>query len=65
PTRPTISKIWKAHENADFQVFFCLSFIQVSRSARAGMTRHPVPLSGQLSAENSKPPQCCPTTNAL
>jgi hypothetical protein len=24
PTRPTISKIWKAHENADFQIFFCL-----------------------------------------
>ncbi|WP_220818409.1 hypothetical protein, partial [Pseudomonas syringae] len=25
PTRPTISKIWKAHENADFQVFFCVA----------------------------------------
>ncbi|MHC3742001.1 hypothetical protein ACYJ5M_23825, partial [Pseudomonas amygdali pv. morsprunorum] len=28
PTRPTISKIWKAHENADFQVFFALQIIR-------------------------------------
>ncbi|WP_217997978.1 hypothetical protein, partial [Pseudomonas syringae group genomosp. 3] len=25
PTRPTISKIWKAHENEDFRVFFCFA----------------------------------------
>ena len=24
PGRPSIWKIWKAHENADFQIFFCL-----------------------------------------
>ncbi|WP_235155742.1 hypothetical protein, partial [Pseudomonas viridiflava] len=28
PTRPTISKIWKAHENADFQIFFCVADCQ-------------------------------------
>ncbi|WP_139045241.1 hypothetical protein [Pseudomonas amygdali] len=25
PTRPTISKIWKAHENEDFRIFFCFA----------------------------------------
>jgi hypothetical protein len=35
PTRPTISKIWKAHENADFQIFFCLSERQWGASKAA------------------------------